>query len=64
MEVIEARAEKEITMEQLEHTDMVMARGKGGGPEDTARRFLTWGILQQATPQITNQDLQFRRIHQ
>ena len=67
MEVIEAEivteAETQITMGLLEHISIVMERGKEGEPEDTARRFLTWGNLQQATPQIVNQEQQDRRIH-
>ena len=63
IEVIGVQAEKEITMGQPEPNDMVMAADKGRGPEDTARRFQTWGILLQATPQKINQDLQLRWIH-
>ena len=48
----EVRAGKEEeTMELRELAVMAM----GGGPEDTARRFQTWGIPLQATPQSLNQ---------
>ena len=55
--VIEARAEKGGAMGQIELDVTDMAADKGGGPENTARRLQTWGILLQATPQMMNQDL-------
>ena len=56
--VTETQAEKGGAMGKLELNVTDMAADKGGGPENTARRFQTWGILLQATPQKMNQDLQ------
>ena len=53
--VTEAQAEKGGAMVQLELNVTDMVADKGGGPEDTARRFQTWGILLQATSQLMNQ---------
>ena len=41
-------------MVQLELNAMDMAADKGGGPENTAGRLQTWGILLQATSQKMN----------